>query len=263
MRHPDCHGAAGRVPAVDDPALLDVLREAALAVRRALDDLSDWGPSGERPDQYACDVVADAAARSVIDGAGLGVLSEETGLHGGDREVVVVLDPVDGSTNASAGVPWYATSLCAVDADGPRAAVVRDQASGVAFEAVRGGGAWRDGVPVRPTERRRLEGAFIAVTGWPPHHFGWWQFRSLGALALDLCAVGAGVFDAYVDCSLDGHGPWDYLAGMLVCSEAGAGVADLFGRELVVVDHGARRTLVAGATPEVLEEALAARHSFA
>jgi fructose-1,6-bisphosphatase/inositol monophosphatase family enzyme len=248
---------------VDDPALLDVLREAARAVRRALDDLSDWGPSGARPDQYASDVVADAAVLSVLDAAGLAVLSEETGLHGDGRDVVVVVDPVDGSTNAAAGVPWFATSLCAVDADGPRVAVVQDHASGVRFEAVRGGGAWRDGAPVQPSDRRRLEGAFLAVTGWPPQHLGWSQFRSLGALALDLCAVASGVFDAYVDFSHDGHGPWDWLAGMLVCSEAGAGVADAFGRELVVVDHAARRTLVAGATRDVLEEALAARRSVA
>jgi myo-inositol-1(or 4)-monophosphatase len=248
---------------VDDPALLDVLREAALAVRRALDDLGDWGPSGARPDQYASDVVADAAVLGVLDGAGLGVLSEETGLHGADREVVVVVDPVDGSTNAAAGVPWYATSLCAVDAEGPRVAVVQDQAAGVRFEAVRGGGATRDGVALRPSDRRRLEGSFLAITGWPPQHLGWSQFRSLGALALDLCAVAAGVFDAYVDYSHDGHGPWDYLAGMLVCSEAGATVADVFGRELVVVDHAARRTLVAGGTADVLEEALAARRSIA
>ncbi len=32
---------------------------------------------------------------------------------------MVVIDPVDGSTNASQGIPWFATSLCAVDAEGP------------------------------------------------------------------------------------------------------------------------------------------------
>lgn len=247
---------------MDDDALLDVLREAARSVRRALDDLADWGPSGERPDQYACDVVADAAALSVIADAGLRALSEETGEHAGGGDVVVVVDPVDGSTNASAGVPWWATSLCAVDGDGPRVAVVADQASGVRFEAVRGRGAWRDGVELRPSGRRTLEGAFVSLTGWPPSHLGWAQYRSLGALALDLCAVAAGTFDAYVDCSHDGHGPWDYLGGMLVCAEAGAGVCDLYGRDLLAVGHDVRRTLVAGATPEVLEEALVARRSF-
>ena len=57
----------------------------------------------------------------------------------------MVLDPVDGSTNASRALPWYATSLCAVDGDGARAALVVDQASGA---AVRGG-------PGRRRPRRR------------------------------------------------------------------------------------------------------------
>src|SRR4029453_7812997 len=65
---------------------------------------------------------ADAAAVGVVLGAGLGVLSEESGRHEAGREVTVVLDPLDGSTNASRGIPWYAASVCAVDAYRPLAA---------------------------------------------------------------------------------------------------------------------------------------------
>src|ERR687889_208179 len=65
-------------------------------------------------------------------------------------DALVVLDPVDGSTNASRGLPWFATSLCAVDADGARAAVVVDQAGGTRVEAVRGRGARVDGPPAAP-----------------------------------------------------------------------------------------------------------------
>ena len=44
------------------------------------------------------------------------VLSEESGRTGvDDSDVVVVVDPLDGSTNAARGIPWFATSLCAVD----------------------------------------------------------------------------------------------------------------------------------------------------
>src|SRR5579864_2229678 len=99
-------------------AALDVLREAAAAVRGALDVLDDWGLAGTRPGQYRSDLAADDAALAVLDKAGFGVLSEETGLHNPDRAVVVALDPVDGSTNASRRLPWYASSLCALDADG-------------------------------------------------------------------------------------------------------------------------------------------------
>ncbi len=246
---------------MDDDALLAVLGEAAAAARHALDGLDDWGLAGTRPGQYRSDLVADAAALAVLDAAGLGVLSEESGMHAGDRDLVVVLDPVDGSTNASRGIPWFATSLCAVDAEGPRAALVVNQAGGERYTAIRGQGAWRDGARVAPSGCARPDDAVVALSGLPPARLGWRQFRAFGAAALDLCAVAAGIVDAYVDCSRDAHGPWDYLGGLLVCREAGAPIADALGRELVVTGHADRRTPVAAATPHLLESLLARRAS--
>jgi fructose-1,6-bisphosphatase/inositol monophosphatase family enzyme len=71
--------------------------------------------------------------------------------------------------------------------------------------------------------------------------------------------VASGGFDGYLDCSVDAHGPWDYLGGLLVCQEAGAFVADADGRDLVARGHGDRRTPVAGATEELQEQLLAVR----
>jgi len=246
-----------------DDLLLEALHEAATSVRAALDELADWGEAGTRGGQYLSDLAADTAVLAVLDRAGLGAMSEESGLHHGDREVVVVVDPVDGSTNASRDLPWYATSLCAVDADGPRAALVVDQAGGTRFEAVRGGGARADGTPLRPSGATDLGTSLVGLSGYPPWYFGWKQYRALGAVALDLCAVAAGRLDAYVDCSPSAHGAWDYLAGMLVCREAGAHVEDALGRSLVTLDHEARRTPVAAATPPLLDRVLAERRRFA
>jgi len=255
-----------REPASDPAGALALLHRSADAVAAALADTEDWGLAGTRPGQYRSDLVADAAAHAVLDGAGVEVLSEESGLRPADglhvSGVVVVVDPLDGSTNAHRGVPWFATSLCALDEDGPVAAVVHDLARGARFDAVRGGGARRDGNVIAPTGCERLDQAFVGLAGWPPRHLGWAQSRTLGAAALDLCAVAAGVLDAFVDCSVDAHGPWDYLGGLLVCREAGAAVADGFGRELVVLEHAARRTPVAAATQELLDALLAARRSF-
>src|SRR3954451_2949423 len=96
--------------AMDDDALMLVLREAAEAVRNALNDLGElgsWGLAGTRPGQYQSDLAADPAALRVLVTAGCGVLSEETGLHHPDRDLIVIVDPVDGSTNASRGIPWF------------------------------------------------------------------------------------------------------------------------------------------------------------
>lgn len=239
--------------------MVAVLHEVADAVAAALGDLDDWGLAGTRAGQYRSDLAADAVAVERLVAAGFGVLSEETGRHHPDRPTTVVVDPLDGSTNADRGIPWFATSLCAVDADGPVGAVVVDLARGVRFEAVRGGGARRDGRPIVPSGRAVLDDAVVGLSGWPGRHLGWRQYRALGAAALDLCAVADGTLDGYVDCSVDAHGSWDYLGGWLVCREAGAAVADAHGRELVVLDHAARRTPVAGATTALLDQLLAAR----
>ena len=61
----------------------------------------------------------------------------------------------------------------------------------------------------------------------------WKQFRALGSAALSLCDVAAGRVDGYLDAGADGHAPWDYLGGLLVCREAGAVVARRPGRPLV------------------------------
>jgi fructose-1,6-bisphosphatase/inositol monophosphatase family enzyme len=78
----------------------------------------------------------------------------------------------------------------------------------------------------------------------------------MGSAALDHCAVAEGTLDAY---RLMGgswlHG-WDYLGGMLICTEAGAVVGELHGNELVVRD-ATRRSPVAAATAELLESLLA------
>jgi fructose-1,6-bisphosphatase/inositol monophosphatase family enzyme len=52
----------------------------------------------------------------------------------------------------------------------------------------------------------------------------------------------------------DQHAPWDYLGGLLACREAGALVVDVGGRDLVTDDPDARRQVVAGATPRLLED---------
>jgi fructose-1,6-bisphosphatase/inositol monophosphatase family enzyme len=245
-----------------DAELLAVLNEAADAVGTTLRGLADWGPAGTRDGQYHCDLAADRAALDVLRAAGLSVVSEESGTHDGADGIVVVLDPVDGSTNASRGIPWYNTSLCAVDEAGLRAAVVLDQSRGRRFEATRGGGARCDGAPVTPSPCQHLGDAIVGLNGYPPRHLGWKQYRSLGAAALDLCAVADGTLDGYVDCTRGGLAPWDYLGGALLCLEAGAAVATLEGGmpDLGSAEH---RTVVAAGSPELLAELLDARRSFA
>jgi fructose-1,6-bisphosphatase/inositol monophosphatase family enzyme len=236
--------------------------DVADAIGERLRTATDRGPSGRRAGQYAIDVVTDDVALRLLHDAGYGVLSEESGRTGPAGPEVVVIDPLDGSTNFSRGVPWYATALCLVDGDGPAVALVVNQASGERFAAVRGEGAWRgEGDRLTPSGCTTPGAAIVGISGLPTGDYGWSQYRALGAAALDLCLVATGALDAYVDMSRDAHGVWDYLAGALICAEAGAVVVDAFGRDLVVLDHAARRTPVAAATPALLDDLVATRRA--
>lgn len=240
-------------------SVLPVLHQVVTAIRSELDGLDDWGLAGTVDGQYRHDLAADRVGVEMLARAGFGVFSEESGLHHPEREVVVAIDPVDGSTNASRGLPWYATSVCALDAGGPLAAVVANQATGTRFEATRAGGARCDGRALEPTSVTGMEGAIVATSGYPPAHLGWAQLRCLGAAALDLCAVASGSLDGFVDFGGRSLAPWDYLGGLLICQEAGATVAEVFGRDPVTIEPGQRRTIVAGGTAELCEHLRDAR----
>jgi myo-inositol-1(or 4)-monophosphatase len=235
-------------------ALLELFAEAADAVYRAVDAVAveDRRERTERPGQYAIDIVADDAACAVLQRAAVRIVSEESGVH--EREgarVTVVLDPVDGSTNCSRAIPYWATSICAIDHEaGPLVGLVVNQATGVTTTAVRGAGAFRDGERIHASGVDKVEDAMVHLSGAPLRFLPWKQFRTLGSAALGLCEIASGALDGFVDTGAY-HAPWDYLAGYLACIEAGAVVCDVAGRELVTDAIEARRQLIAAATPEL------------
>lgn len=203
------------------------------------------GLSGDRATQYHLDVAADEVARRVLVGAGYRVMSEESGVTG-NGEFTVVVDPIDGSTNCDRGVPFYSTSLAVLDDHELVAALVMNQATGTIFEAEKGSGARRDGVPVSPSGQTDITLAIVGSSGYPSHHLGWYQNRSLGAASLEICLVADGSLDVYGVAQHTGLNVWDYLAGLLIAREAGAFDADYRGEELVTTEDVLRHPVFAG-----------------
>jgi myo-inositol-1(or 4)-monophosphatase len=160
-----------------------------------------------------------------------------------------VVDPIDGTVNFVYGIPAYAVSVAVVagtpDVAGswePIAGCVYDAASGQAYTAAAGAGAWLDGVRLGPGPRTvpALDQALVA-TG-----FGYESarrraqaavlldllprvrdVRRVGCSALDLCGVAAGRYDGYYERGLH---TWDFAAALLVASESGVSVTGGPGR---------------------------------
>ena len=83
----------------------------------------------------------------------------------------------------------------------------------------------------------------------------------MGAARLDICTVARGGFDAYVDMTHGELGVWDYLGRDVDPAEAGGVVVDAFERDLVVLDHDARRAVIAASGSALLDELVRARHT--
>ncbi len=147
--------------------LLGICHAVVDAVEASLAGIEDPAALGGRPGQYALDIVADRAALAVLDESGIGVLSEESGLHRPGERLVAVLDPVDGSTNASRGLPWYATSICIVEGLDLLVSVVANLATKERYHALRGEGAYKDGQRIKRSSCTELRHAVVAAFGIP------------------------------------------------------------------------------------------------
>ena len=172
-------------------ALFGAICDRTAAVLAANDD---WSASGQRDGQYSVDVEIDAVCLDMLHGAGLAVLSEEsgpTGPIGGERATTTWWSSTRSTARPTrrSVFPWCATALCLVSDGVPTVAMVANLRTGTRFSAVRGGGAQRDGRPITVGAAPELADAIIAVNARPPASFRPAQYRSMGATALDIVSV--------------------------------------------------------------------------
>jgi myo-inositol-1(or 4)-monophosphatase len=234
-------------PATDDPAD-DLLALAVATAREAGELVRSMRVSGvdvAGTKSSAVDIVteADRTCEELIRRRLLGarpedgfVGEESVGEEGGNvpsrSGVTWIVDPIDGTVNYLYGLPHYAVSIAAERDGQVVAGVVRSPDPDVEYAATLGGGATRNGVPLKVRSTPPLAQALVA-TGFsyetavrarqalavalmlPQVR----DIRRQGSCALDLCAVAAGLSDGYVE---EGPNTWDYAAGGLIASEAGA-----------------------------------------
>jgi len=206
---------------------------------------------------------------------GSSVLGEEYGGSGSDGsplvlpgiagapELLWIVDPVDGTSNYVAGVPWCCYSLALVDADGPLVGVIADPYQGQIYAAARGLGARANGRRLPPSTLTSLAGALVfAEPGRPGRrpelaglidrvrtaHAG---VRVVGSSALAITQVALGRAAAAILPSA-GYSVWDVAGALSLASEAGMSVTDLDGNKNALPLDG-----LIVATPGVAEQATA------
>ncbi|MBC3189614.1 inositol monophosphatase [Pseudonocardia sp. C8] len=170
------------------------------------------------------------------------VVGEEYGADAGAAEAPLrwVVDPVDGTANYVAGLPWCAYSLALVDGDGPAVGVVADPGRGQIYAAARGRGFRANGVPVPAPGATRLAGSLVCaedpdagfVARCRAAHAG---VRVLGSAALAITQVALGHAVAAV---LTRYHEWDVAGALCLAAEAGALVLDRDGRSAPMPEGG-------------------------
>ena len=171
------------------------------------------------------------------------LLSEEAGMVDiGGESGLAYLDPVDGTFNAVAGIPFYALSIALSDGEQVIAGYVKNLANGEQFTAIRGEGAFLNGKPIQVSTETMLDHSAMSVYAKKfdmtrmmqlGHKIRRW--RLLGASALELCYVACGRLDGFVDMR-NTLSVTDAAAGILICQEAGGRVSQPDGSPVVFAD---------------------------
>ncbi len=157
-----------------------------------------------------------------------------------DQSSLWIADPIDGTTNFVAGLPWYAISVALMHQGQMVVGVTYAPALNNLWHASLGGGAFMNDQCLKlPQTSQSLRTCLIGIdmtflppalrktiahispsglTQSPDQAAPWRGWRSLGASTLEWCALASGQIQAYIH---GGQMPWDAAAGRLILAEAG------------------------------------------
>jgi len=260
--------------------LLEISSELRDSIRTYITETADYGEIIERRARDVTrriDMFAERALENALDSRNLcaRIISEELGDHvfpkGGEPKFTLIFDPIDGSTNAILGIPFFCSSIAYspkvdhVIFDDIQASVVAT-IYGKTFYAVKGGNAFVDGKKLPRNVKGKTKLVLSIYTyGADSIPESLIQFqkeaknvvvRVLGSIAAEICLVAEGVLDAVIDVR-DLINGYDIAGAALILKEAGGTVTDLKGKELrSEVGKTQNISIIAALEPEIYKRML-------
>ncbi len=180
-------------------------------------------------------------------------VTEEASPKMGTTDYRWFIDPLDGTTNFIYGIPVFCISIALEYKEELVLAVIYNPIQKVCFSAIKGKGAFCNGLPMHISKRKKLSDGLI-TTGFPYTSFDYYEaylkilgeineksrgVRRLGSAALDLAYVAQGIFDAFYEYGLKS---WDVSAGILLVTESGGHITDFMGKSY---NHVSGKNIVA------------------
>lgn len=171
---------------------------------------------------------------------GHSILSEEDLNIEKDKELLWLIDPLDGTTNYAHSLPIFSVSIAFLEQGKTMAGAVYNPMLEEMFRAIKGDGVFLNNKQIHVSQSKDINNAVLA-TGFPYdlreseitnfEQFKHFLFearaiRRCGSAAIDLSYVAAGRFDGFWEFKLS---PWDTAAAILFVTEAGGKVTDFSG----------------------------------
>nr|MDO8082543.1 inositol monophosphatase family protein [Candidatus Freyarchaeota archaeon] len=185
-------------------------------------------------------------------------LAEEAGVVEEGNDVYVVIDPTDGSTNFSRGIGLCAIAVAVSPSpyfEEIEIAIVKNVVSGKTYYAIKGKGAYLDGLRVTPSSVKELEEAVVGIDLDFPNRSdldrvipvlrGARKIRKIGSNSLELSYVSSGGYEAFLDLR-NILAPENFASAKLIIEEAGGIISDDKGNPIEgEIDLARKQNLVA------------------
>ncbi|ANY10547.1 inositol monophosphatase family protein [Pseudonocardia sp. HH130630-07] len=252
------------IPDGTHPALAAVARAAMTTFQQArrdhtpamLSEKVELGADGTPTTRL--DLFVDAAVAETATAHRVNLISEEIGVVDNGSATTLVVDPVDGTANAVAGVPLAAFAGVVVLDNEPVESLTTWLDTGRSWHAQVG----RPG-PWRTSGRRELDGAAVSLLRPHPANESAWlrvsrraaRVRILSSSCLEAALVAQGSTDAFADAGSDTHRIMDIAAAAVLVPAAGGVVIDAYGRPIEIDPDLTRRwSGIVAATSELAHQ---------
>ncbi|AHD02257.1 inositol monophosphatase family protein [Leisingera methylohalidivorans] len=184
-----------------------------------------------------------------------GIFGEETGIEGGDKDCLWVIDPIDGTRSFISGNPLFGMLIAFLSKGRLQAGAISMPALNEVYCGGVGVPATCNGNPIRVSGQRNLDEAVIYINEGEKlladhprataRLLQAGQTRRFGYDCYPHALLAAGHVDAVIDYDLK---PYDFLAVSAVVEAAGGVVSDWQGKPLTLESDGA---VVSAASPEL------------
>ena len=228
------------------------------------------GTPTHKIDEYAENAAIDVLERT---GKSLILISEEIGtikIGGDDAEIVMIMDPLDGTTNAMKNIPCYGISIAIAPLNGDdklndvtladvNIAFVQNFPTGDSYLAVKGRYARKNGENISVSSVEEAKRATLSTYLYRSSrdmnniysHVR--RMRIMGAIAIEMCFVAEGIYDVFLD--TQAVRVLDIAASQLIIREAGGYISDIYSNALSSqIELNEKTTIVAAPNKKLQED---------